>query len=86
MTTPAAPDDEARRKLVKNEQLKLIATASNNLAVAFVVTGCIAPGVALAYLISTPHGQFWSAFLALWIIFGVSLHMIGRFTLKGLAP
>lgn len=34
---------------IHNEQLKLAATAFNNLCVAFVVTGVIAPTVALAY-------------------------------------
>ena len=86
MAAPATPDDEARRKLVKNEQLKLTATLANNLAVAFFVIGAIAPVIAYAYGVSIPHGQFWSAFLALWIILGLTLHILGRSALKGMAP
>ncbi len=86
MIAPEAPDEAARRKFVRNEQLKLTATLSNNLAVAFLVTGAIAPGIAYAYGISTPHGQSWSAFLVLWTMVGVALHIIGRLTLKGVAP
>lgn len=78
--------EEARRKLVRNEQLKLAATASNNLAVAFIVTGIIAPAVAAAYQITTPNGRFWSAFIVLWPMMGLLTHLIARYILKGLLP
>jgi hypothetical protein len=86
MIQPASPDDEARRKLVRNEQLKLTATASNNLAVASIVTGAIGPAVAATYGITAPHGPFWSAFLILWLTMGMSLHITGRRILKGILP
>jgi hypothetical protein len=86
MVAPATPDDEARRKLIRNEQLKISASASNTLAIAFVVTGGVAPAVAYAYDISAPHGPFWSAFLLLWAILGTALHLIARYILKGLTP
>lgn len=83
---PAPVLNDAQRKLVRNEQLKLAATASNNIGVAFVVTGVIAPAVALAYGISEPHGRFWAAFTILWLTMGVSSHLIGRSILKDLMP
>jgi hypothetical protein len=86
MIPPAAPDDEARRKLVRNEQLKLTATASNNLAIAAIVTGGIGPAVAATYGVGASHGPFWSAFLLLWLTMGVSLHITGRRILKGIVP
>jgi len=86
MIPPASPDDAARRKLVRNEQIKLTATLWNNLAVAFLVTGAIAPIVALTYGISTPHGEVWGEFLLLWVTLGGVLHVAGRAILKGVAP
>jgi uncharacterized membrane-anchored protein len=84
---PADPQaDEAQRKLVRNEQIKLAATASNNLAVAFVVTGVIGPAAAAAYQITTPNGRFWIAFVVLWPMMGLLTHLIGRHILKGLLP
>ncbi len=43
-----------RSKTVHNEQLKLAATAFNNLGVAVIVTGIIVPVVALAYQTAVP--------------------------------
>ena len=71
---------------IHNEQLKLAATAFNNFCVAFVVTGVIAPTVALAYQVSTPHGGFWSVFVVLWLTMGFCSHLIGRYILNGMKP
>ena len=70
---------------VRNEQLKLAATACNNLGVALVVTGVIAPTVALAYQVGTlPHGAYWPAFVLIWPTIGLLLHIVGQNFLKGL--
>ncbi len=86
MISPASPDDGAGSKLVRNEQLKLTATLCNNLTVAFLVTGAIAPIIALNYGISRPQGEIWGEFLLLWATLGGVLHHAGRAILKGLAP
>jgi methylmalonyl-CoA mutase cobalamin-binding subunit len=67
-----------RSKTVHNEQLKLAATAFNNLGVAVIVTGIIVPVVALAYQTALPKTRYWAAFAVLWSLVGAVLHLIAR--------
>lgn len=76
----------AKSTIIHNEQLKLAAAAFNNICAGFVVTGVIAPAVALAYHVSTPHGRFWGAFVILWLAMGFCSHLIGRYILTGIEP
>ncbi len=73
----AAPNKPAR-----NEQVKLMATALNNLGIAFVVSGIIVPIVALAYQSSLPRTNYWAAFALVWLAFGVGFHLSGRAALR----
>jgi hypothetical protein len=72
-----------KSKVVRNEQLKLTATAINNLAVAFVVTGFIIPVAALAYQAAFPKTRYWAGFAILWIVAAVVLHYVARRVLEG---
>lgn len=83
---PAAPDPAERRKLVRNEQRKLAATALNNIAVATVVTGIVAPVIASAYHVSTPHGKYWAVFPVLWVLVAMGIHQLARRMLEELEP
>jgi methylmalonyl-CoA mutase cobalamin-binding subunit len=67
-----------RSKTVHNEQLKLAATAFNNLGVAVIVTGIIVPVVALAYQTAVPKTRYWAVFALLWSLVGAVLHLIAR--------
>jgi hypothetical protein len=66
---------------VHNARITLLATALNNLALAVIVAGCIAPAI---------NGQLAAAGQVLttlaWIGFGVALHSTGQFVLGGLRP
>jgi hypothetical protein len=57
----------------------LLATALNNLALAFIVAGFVAPAVG-----GQVHGG-WGVFITLaWIGFGAGLHVCAQFALGGL--
>lgn len=88
MMVPMSEHDQTQAaldaRLVRNEQLKLAATAFNNVGVGFVVTGVIAPAAAVAYQVSNPHGRFWAIFVAICLLMGYLSHRIGRSILKGL--
>ncbi len=58
-------DDEARARLVHNEQVKLAATACNNIAAASVVTGVIVPLVMHVSAPSSAGGRYWAWFMIL---------------------
>jgi hypothetical protein len=49
--------------LVHNGQVKLAATALNNVGVASVVTGVIVPLVARAASSATPGSRYWAGFV-----------------------
>ncbi len=71
--------------LIKNEQIKLTATALNNVAVAFVVVGFIAP---VTTVIGTAGGG-WNAsvrFSLIWLLTGFILHLVARLVLRNLRP
>ena len=73
---------------VRAEQTKLLATAINNVAVAFVVIGFVTPVTALSFgIASAPHGGWGTvAFSAVWFLTGCSLHCIARRILRSLSP
>jgi hypothetical protein len=79
-------DDEARARLVHNEQVKLAATAFNNVGVASIVTGVIVPLVSHVSSPASPGSRYWGWFVALWSVFGIGFHLVGRRMLKGLRP
>ncbi len=92
MTIPGTdpdPADAARRAhgtVIRNEKRKLAATALNNIAVATVVTGLVAPVIALGYQFSAPHGRYWIAFPVLWLVAAYIIHQIARRQLERLEP
>jgi hypothetical protein len=81
-----SPERPQAPSAVHNEQLKLAATALNNVGVASIVTGAIVPLITrMAYgpPTSVVNGYWWW-FVLLWIGLGVGWHMLGRLLLKGL--
>jgi hypothetical protein len=79
----------AMTDLVHNEQTKLTATWLNSLASGLIVTGCIAPVVALLYGVAGP-AQVGAGLVALGSLtfFGVGawLHIVARGLLRRLRP
>lgn len=71
--------------LIHNEQTKLTATALNNVAVAFLIAGIVAPLVTHAQQPVPPSG--WAILLSLaWLLSGFILHVVARLTLRRLKP
>ena len=72
--------------LVRNEQTKLLANALNNLGVASIVTGVIAPTAGYLFgslEIDDPFRLL--SFVVVWLFIGGSLLMGARRLLRGLA-
>jgi len=67
-----------------NEQVKLTATAFNNVGVASIVTGVIVPLATQISASSAPGGTYWGWFVVLWLAVGCGFHAFGRSFLKGL--
>lgn len=78
---------EGPNKSVRNERLKLRATALNSIAVASVVAGFITPLAALTFGLSGMADRWivvtFAAMLA-WLALGGILHAAGSFVLGGL--
>lgn len=73
--------------LVHNERTKLLATALNNIGVATVVTGFIAPTIATIYGASAVgKDDWWFLIAAVWILAGIGLHILGQVVLGRLKP
>ncbi len=73
--------------IVNNEQLKLTANWLNTLGVAFVVTGTIAPIIAMLYGVgSAPSRITWDVpiIAASCFLCGIGLHLRARQILRGL--
>ena len=83
---PADATRQAQGAVIRNEKRKLAATALNNIAVATVVAGLVAPVIALGYQFSTPHGRYWLAFPVLWLLAACIIHQIARRQLERLEP
>jgi len=83
---PADAARKAQGTVVRNEKRKLAATALNNIAVATVVAGLVAPVIALGYQFSAPHGRYWIAFPILWLATAYGIHQLARRQLERLEP
>ena len=64
-----------------NEQVKLVATGLNNLAVATVIAGFIGPVVALGSAATPRTDAVAIAASFVWLLVGVILHLCGRLIL-----
>jgi hypothetical protein len=63
---------------VRNERLKLLATAFSNLAVATVVAAVIIPAVGTIYgATSAPTGH-WYLWAVAWLLIGSMLHLLAQ--------
>ena len=81
---PASTEDE---KLARNERLKLSATFVNNVAVAVIATGLVAPFFAMLYGLGafTPEQvRFFGLAAPGWVGIGIGLHYMARALLGGL--
>lgn len=72
--------------VVRTEQTKLLATAINNVAVAFVIVGFVTPVTAASFGIAnapavTPRSTL---FALAWVATGFALHWLARRALRGL--
>lgn len=71
--------------LVANERWKLTATALNGLAVATMVTGFVAPLVAVSYGVSSVPGvSYFAVTGTVWFLAAIVLHIGARTVLRGL--
>ena len=69
--------------LVYNEQTKLTATALNNVAVALIVAGFVAPVVGFANSLEFRLGvASTTTFTAIWLATGLILHVTARLILR----
>jgi hypothetical protein len=82
----AAPDDEARRRLVLNERIKASANLSNSIANTMIAAGAIGPLAADFYGVTTPKSPYWIVFAICWVASGLAAHAITRKLLGGLRP
>ena len=73
--------------LVENERTKLLATALNNVGVATIITGVVAPTVATLYGASIAgKDQWWFLVGGVWLLAGIGLHILGQVVLGRLKP
>jgi hypothetical protein len=72
--------------LVHNEQVKLTATALNNVAVGFVVGGFVAPVVGFSQALDVRAGAAPILFSLVWLATGFALHVSARIVLRRLKP
>jgi uncharacterized membrane protein YdcZ (DUF606 family) len=64
-------------KAARNEQRKITATAFNNIAVSFVVTGIVVPMVNMGYQMTLPRASYWAFFGGLWGVAGTAVARSG---------
>ncbi len=73
--------------LAYNERTKLLATALNNVGVAIIITGVIAPTIATLYgAASAGLNQWWWLIAVVWFLTGIGLHILGQMFLGRLKP
>ncbi len=73
--------------LVRNERLKLLATALNNVAIATFVTALIAPSASVLYGLTSPTAsRIWPLIACGWFAVSVMLHLSAQWVLKRLSP
>jgi len=82
----SSSDPEAKAKLVKNERVKLTATALNNAAVATAIASVVAPTAADVYGMTMPKTPYWWVFALLCLIGSAALHAAARLVLGNLEP
>ena len=71
----------------EKERTKLLATAFNNLGIATLTIGVVAPGVAYLYGVGpAPALSRIATFSALFLSFAVLLHLLAAFVLEDLDP
>ena len=68
----------------RNEKRKITATALNNIAVSFIVTGVVVPVVSAAYRVSIPKTSLWWLFAVVWVATGLGFHVASRRMLEGI--
>ena len=74
-------------KLARNERKKLSATFLNNVAVAVIATGLVAPFFAVLYGLSSLTAEqvrFFGLAAPGWVLMGAAIHYVGRAVLGGL--
>jgi hypothetical protein len=65
--------------LIRNERVKLLATALNNTAVATVVTAIVAPIAGFLYGSPTiTANSWWWVIGIIWLLVGVVLHIVAQ--------
>ena len=67
-----------------NEQIRLAATALNNLGIASVVTGVFVPLAAYGYGTARMDNGFFAAFVCLWMTAGLAGYLFGRLVLRSM--
>ncbi len=76
--------------LVLNERTKLLATALNNLGVATLIAGVIAPAANFLYGMASPTGFHpWPSVGLIgccWLFSGMILHLAAQLVLRRLTP
>ena len=70
------------------EHTKLLATAINNLAVAFIVIGFVTPITAASFNLGGvgPLRADTAVLTVVWLFAGVGIHLIARRILRGITP
>lgn len=72
--------------MIENERTKLTATALNNVSVATVVTGFIAPASSFIYGFAQPTSRFWWTMPIACISAGTIPHLVARQVLRRMVP
>ncbi len=73
--------------LIRNERVKLVATALNNAAVATFVTALIAPSASVLYGLTSPTAsRLWPLIACGWFTASVILHLTAQQVIKRLSP
>lgn len=73
--------------MVENERTKLLASTLNNIGVATIITGVVAPAAAALYghrAISSDATAFLIGYI--WLLSGIGLHVLAQATLGRLRP
>lgn len=73
--------------LIENERTKLLAATLNNVGIATIITGVVAPTVASFYgATPTNKDYWWFAIAVVWLLAGVGLHVVAQLILGRLKP
>ena len=72
--------------LVHNERTKFLVTALNILGTITIASALILPGIAAAYGLAHPLGQWWPIIGIVWLIVGIGLHGSAQAVLGRLIP